>query len=91
MILITKTSDQTRQRGQYVCMYVCMFVCIFIKLHITAQSGPVIESFYATRIDPPKGGSMILVTKTSDQTRMYACMYVCMYVCMYACMYVCIY
>ena len=29
----------------YVCMYVCMYV--FIKLHITAQSGPVIYSFYA--------------------------------------------
>ena len=58
MILITKTSDQTR-----------MYVCIFIKLHITAQSGPVIRVIlYATRIDPPKGGSMILVTKTSDQT-----------------------
>ena len=42
------------------CMYVCMYVCIFIKLHITAQS----ESFYATRIDPPKG----------------VCMYVCVYV-----------
>ena len=72
-----------------------MYVCIFIKLHITAQSGPVVvdshiqrivlateettvssESFYATRIDPPKGGSMILVTKTSDQTRMYVRMYV---------------
>ena len=26
-------------------MYVCMYV--FIKLHITAQSGPVIYSFYA--------------------------------------------
>ena len=36
-----------------------MYVCIFIKLHITAQSGPVIR-VYATRIDPPKGGSMIL-------------------------------
>ena len=48
-------------------MYVCMYV--FIKLHITAQSGPVIYSFYATRIDPPEGGSMILITKTSDQTR----------------------
>ena len=33
MILITKTSDQTRQS---------MYVCIFIKLHITAQSGLVI-------------------------------------------------
>ena len=37
------------------------------------DGAPVIaESFYATRIDPPKGGSMILVT-------MYVCMYVCMY------------
>ena len=47
------------------------------------------ESFYATRIDPPKGGSVILVTKTSDQTRIF--MYVCMYVCMFVCMYVCIF
>ena len=70
-------------------MYVCMYVCIFIKLHITAQSGLALssESFYATRIDPPKGGPMILVTKTSDQTRqrghtLCVCLYVCMYVCM---------
>ena len=28
---------------KHVCMYVCMYVCIFIKLHITAQSGPVIR------------------------------------------------
>ena len=39
MILITKTSDQTR-----VCMYVCMYV--FIKLHITTQSGPVYVCMY---------------------------------------------
>ena len=55
----------------YVCnMYVCMYLCIFIKLHITAHPALSSESFYATRIDPPKGGSMILVPKTS------ACMYV---------------
>ena len=40
MILVTKTSDQTRQRG--VCVCVCVCVCVFIKLHITAQSGLVI-------------------------------------------------
>ena len=34
---------------------VCVFVCIFIKLHITAQSGPVIYSFYATACNPPGG------------------------------------
>ena len=75
MILITKTSDQ-------------MYVCIYI--YITVQFGPVIKSFYATRIDPPKGELMILVTNTSDQTRQ-SCMYVCMYVCIYVCMYVYIY
>ncbi|CAM9377302.1 unnamed protein product, partial [Ascophyllum nodosum] len=32
---------------------VCMYV--FIKLHITAQSGPVIYSFYATVCNPPGG------------------------------------
>ena len=26
MILVTKTSDQTRQRGD-VCMHVCMYIC----------------------------------------------------------------
>ena len=36
-------------------MCVCVCVCVFIKLHITTQSGPVIYSFYATRIDPPEG------------------------------------
>ena len=48
-------------------MYVCMYVCIFIILHTTNRAiRPSSESFYATRIDPPKGESMILV-----------CMYVC--------------
>ena len=45
-------------------MYVCMYVCIFIKLHITAQSGPVIYSFYATVCNPPG---------------IYVCMFVCIY------------
>ena len=31
------------------------YVCVFIKLHITAQSGPVIYSFYATACNPPGG------------------------------------
>ena len=49
-------------------MYV--YVCVFIKLHIARNPALSSESFYATRIDPPKGGSMILlVTETSDQTR----------------------
>ena len=30
-------------------------VCVFIKLHMTAQSGPVIYSFYATACNPPGG------------------------------------
>ena len=46
------------------------YACVFIKLNITAQSGPaILKSFYATRIDPLKGGSMLLITKTSDQTQ----------------------
>ena len=55
---------------------------VFIKLHITAQSDPVILAiiFYAIRIDPPKkGGSIILITKTSDQTRQRVCVFVCIY------------
>ena len=48
MILVTKTSDQARHRGQVcvcgggACVCVCVCVCVFIKLHITTQSGPVI-------------------------------------------------
>ena len=30
-------------------------VCVFIKLHITAQSDPVIYSLYATACNPPEG------------------------------------
>ena len=51
---------------------VCVCVCVFIKLHIihiTAQSGPVILVFYATCINPPKKGSMILITKIFEQAR----------------------
>ena len=56
----------------YVCtyVYVCMNECIFTELHNI--TGPVIPwSFCATRIDPPKKGSM-----------MFVCMYVqaCMYI-----------
>ena len=37
MILITKTSDQTRQRGHvcmYVCMYVLMYVCMYVCMYV---------------------------------------------------------
>ena len=68
MILVTKTS-------LYLYMYVCMYVYLS---NCTQPRNPALssESFYATRTDPPKGGSMILVT---------VCMHVCMYV---VCMYV---
>ena len=75
----------------YVCMYVCMYVCIFIKLHITAQSGPVIYSFYATACNPPGGYLSYVCMYVCIYVCMYVCIYVCMYVCMYACMYVCMY
>ena len=44
-------------------------VCVFIKLHITAQSGPVIYSFYATVCNPPGG--------------YYTCVCVCVCVCVF--------
>ena len=48
----------------FVCVCVCVCVCVFIKLHITAQSGLVILVILChSHFDPPKGGSMILVTK----------------------------
>ena len=41
---------------------VCVCTCVFIKLHITTQSDPVIilQPFYATRFDHPKGHEGIL-------------------------------
>ena len=48
---------------------VFVLVFVFIKLHITAQSGPVIPVILCHSIHPPKGRSIIFTTKTSDQTR----------------------
>ena len=54
---------------------VCVCIYIFIKLYITAQFGSVIlVIIHATRIDPPKGGLMILPC---------VCMCVCVCVCRY--------
>ena len=36
-------------------MCVCAFACVFSKLHITAQSSPVMYSFYAIACNPPRG------------------------------------
>ena len=58
MILVTKT------------LYVFLF--LFHYLHITAQSGPRHRSHYiplALVLPRDIKGSMILITKTSDQTR----------------------
>ena len=49
---------------------VCVFVCVLIKVHITAQSGPVILShFCITRIGPRKGGWIIRVLVTESGWR----------------------
>ena len=46
--------QRPNQKGSMI-LCVCVCVCVFIKLHITAQSGPVIYSFYATGCNPPGG------------------------------------
>ena len=53
-----------------VCVRVCVYiVCVFIKLHITAQSGPVILVilYHSHLSSQVKGGSMILIAKACDQ------------------------
>ena len=58
------------------CVCVCVCVCVFIKLHITAQSGLVVYSFYATVCNPPGG---------------YLCVCVCVYllcVCVCVCVFI---
>ena len=57
-----------------VCVYLLNCVCVFIKLHITAQSGlPCHPSHSMPLALILPRGSMILVTKTSDQTRVCVC------------------
>ena len=55
--LVATRIDPPKGGSMSVCM--CLCVCIFIKLHITAQSGPVILVIICHS----------LITKTSDQTR----------------------
>ena len=43
-------------------------VCELITLYMTALS---FKSLYATHIGPPKAGSVLLLTKTPDQTRLW--------------------
>ena len=59
-----------------MCLFIC--VCVFIKLHVTAQSaGPDLQLNSSHSLPlallllilPSKGGSTMLITKTSDQTR----------------------
>ena len=38
-----------------MCVCVCVSMYLFMKLHVTAQSCPVIYSFYATACNPPGG------------------------------------
>ena len=86
MILITKTSDQTRQRGHAlscVCVAIPFIVCVCMcLLNCTQPRNPALspQSFFAPRIDPSKEGSVILIPKTSDQTRQRGgvCVFVCM-------------
>ena len=53
-----------------------MYVCIFIKLHITAQSGPVIRVILCHSHLSSQGG----INDTCYDVCMFVCMYVCMYV-----------
>ena len=58
----------------WVCVCVC-FVCLLIKLHISAQSGPVIlVILYATRINWSSHGSRcVCVLYPCSNTRGYGC------------------
>ena len=56
-----------------------MSVYFFIKLHINAQSDPVILVIICLSHLSSQGGSIILITKTSDRMRQLCvlCVYVC--------------
>ena len=63
---------------------VCLCVCVFIKLHITAQSGPVLYLLYATVWNPPRGllfVDIFLATNTRayshNSSRLCVCVCVC--------------
>ena len=73
MILVTKTSDQTRQRDT-LSLLVC--VCVFIKLHITAQSGLVILVILCHLRLSSQGG----INDTCYDVCVCVCVCVCVYV-----------
>ena len=50
---ITRYSDQQGSKSRQTVMRVCMYVCTLIKLHITAQSGPVILVILCKSMDQP--------------------------------------
>ena len=54
------------------CVCVCVFVCVFVKLYIIVRYDPVIQDCVC-HIGPPKRGSIILVTKIYDHTRLREC------------------
>ena len=68
-----------------VCVVIPFIVCVCMcLLNCTQPRNPALspQSFFAPRIDPPKEGSVILIPKTSDQTRQRGvCVCVCVYVC----------
>ena len=54
-------------------MCVCVCVCVFIKLHITAQSDPVILAFDASRIVPPKVCACVCVYEIAHNRAIRPC------------------
>ena len=46
------------------CVVRCNLINTYIQTYIYTYIHTYIHTFYATRIDPPEGGSMILITKT---------------------------
>ena len=64
MILITKTYDETQQRG-----HICVFVFINLLVIVQHSDSAVRISPGLAVFSPPGEGSMIVVTETSDETR----------------------
>ena len=61
MILLTKTSDQTRQSRHYVCIYLCMYIFVYVCMYVCMYVHTYNKSIWINRVRLP---ILLVVSRT---------------------------